>query len=425
MNRRPVLIMGWIPRIVLPIARSLRRHGIAVDLVSFLPYRRIRSTAIREFRSIPRPDLDGGGFVEQLRRFIVERGHDMLVPTDDWMLTAVVEHYDSLADLLRVACPPPAITRQVLQKTETLRIAAECGIQVPKTLVVWSSSELHDQLGLLPFPWVVKPAWRETRPEKLKSCVLAATDEVIRRFPAGLNFSPPMLVQEHCSGVGVGLEALMHRGQSIALFQHRRLKEMPYTGGISVTAVADPLNENLIKHSLALLRALQWEGVAMVEFKISAEGRVVLMEVNGRYWGTIGLPISAGVDFPWYHWQVVHDEAPEVPTSYRMGAKWRSTVDYIWRLHTLVDLAQAGSSRARDVLWNDLRQLPWDFGWSVRDATFRAFDPFPFVREMSRATKHIFVDASVRISRALMRRLQFLHWNERWKKHQSAHDTNP
>lgn len=406
MKRRPILILGCIPRIVLPVARSLHLRGISVDLASFSSAASIPSRAISESRSVPRPDLARGEFVEQLRDFILERGHDMLIITDDWMLTAVVQHYESLAELLHVACPPPKIARRVQRKPETLRVAEQCGIAIARTEVVWNSSELHDRLGALPFPWVIKPAWRETRTEEFKSCLLTSADEVRRKFPAGSNFSPPMLVQEHCAGVGIGIEMLLHRGDCIALFQHRRLKELPYTGGISVTAVAEAPHQSLAERSLALLRALEWEGPAMVEYKVGHEGKAVLMEVNGRYWGTIGLAISAGVDFPYYHWQLMHGETPAVPPSYRVGTKWRSTVDYIWRLHHLIDHAQAGTSAARHTLWNDFRTLSSDFRWSVRDATFRASDPAPWILELMRALRHILAEGTNRAVRWLKRHIQ-------------------
>jgi predicted ATP-grasp superfamily ATP-dependent carboligase len=415
-KRRPVLILGCIPRIVLPVARSLHRRGISVDLVSFSSSTSIPSRAISEFRSIPRPDLARGEFAKQLRAFILERGHDMLVATDDWMLTGVVEHYECLTELLHVACPLPEITRRLLRKPDTLRVAERCGIALPRTEIIWNSSELHDRLGALPFPWVVKPAWRETRTEEFKSCVLESADQAVRKFPAGRNFSPPMLVQEHCSGTGVGIEMLMHGGGCIALFQHRRLKELPYTGGISVTALAEAPDQTLVQRSLALLRALQWEGPAMVEYKVDHEGKAVLMEVNGRYWGTIGLAISAGVDFPFYHWQLMHGETPTVPPSYRVGTKWRSTVDYIWRLHNLIDLARAGSSAARDTLWDDFRTLGSDFRWSVRDATFHASDPAPWILEVIRALQHIVAEGTRRALRRLKRRIRFPASKQRWKQ---------
>jgi predicted ATP-grasp superfamily ATP-dependent carboligase len=374
--RRPVLLLGFAPRIIVPIARSLRRHGVPVDVASFRGSPGVFSSAINECRSLPRPDLDRKEFVRQLRRFIVERGHDMLIPTDDWMLTAVVEHYDDLADLLHVGCPPSAVTRLVLDKTATLEIAQGCGIRVPRTAVVSSSSQLRDRVGDFPFPWIVKPAQRETRTEEVKTSILTTADEVARKFPMGREFLPPMLVQQYCTGAGVGVEILLHHGRCMAVFQHRRLKELPYTGGFSVTAVAEAVDESLMQSSLALLHALRWNGVAMVEYKVDSDGNAVLMEVNGRYWGTIGLPIFAGLDFPLYHWQLVHGEGPEIPASYAVGAKWRWTAGYVGRLYFLL-IKTRHSAEAREVLRTDIRQLREDFSPCVPDALLRSSDPMP------------------------------------------------
>jgi len=383
--KRPVLILGWIPRIVIPIARSLHRHGVPVDLVSFLPYPPLPSLALREFRSVPRPDMDRKEFVRKLREFILTRGHDMVVVADDCMLAAVTEHYDDLADITHVACPPPAVTRLVLDKSATLKIAQSCGIHVPKTVLVCNSSQLQDLVGGMPFPWIVKPAQKETRMEEVKSSTLMAADDVNSSFPKGQEFDPPMLVQEFCAGTGIGVEILLHRGECIAAFQHRRLKELPYTGGVSVTAVAEHLDEALLESSLTLLRTLQWDGVAMVEYKVDSAGRAVLMEVNGRYWGTIALPIFAGVDFPLYQWQLAHGERVEAAKTHATGMKWRWTIGYLDRLYALCAKARY-SSAARRALGESLGNVFPDFRPSVRDATFDFDDPMasliPFLRIM-------------------------------------------
>ena len=389
--KRPVLLLGWIPRIIVPVARSLCRRGIPVDVASFAPTPRIPSRAISEFRSVPRPDIDQAEFVGQMRRFIAERGHDLLLFADDWMLTAVMEHYDEFKDLAQIGCPPPAITRLVLDKIATLKVAQACGIEVPRTEVVASSSELNDLVGRFPFPWVVKPAQKETRIEEVKSCRVTTSDEVAARFSAGRKFEPAMLAQQFCAGIGVGVEMLMYQGECIASFQHRRLKESPYTGGVSVIAVAEAVNRDLMQSSLALLRALQWEGVAMVEYKVDADGRAVLMEVNGRYWGTISLPIFAGVDFPWYHWQLVHGERPQIPTTYSIGTKWRWTAGYFERLYGVLARTRRLPG-AREVFWDDFRRASTDFSPSVYDATFSLSDPAPaiadFLRTMSYVVSH-------------------------------------
>jgi protein-tyrosine-phosphatase len=50
-----------------------------------------------------------------------------------------------------------------------------------------------------------------------------------------------------------------------------------------------------------LVRAAGWHGVAMVEFKLDeVTGECRLMEVNGRFWGSLPLAVAAGADFPYY-----------------------------------------------------------------------------------------------------------------------------
>ena len=239
-----------------------------MDVADFALGPRIPSRAIRGFRRIPRPDLARTEFLEQLSRFIRDGGHDMLIPTDDQTLAAMTEHYDDFKDRLHIACPPPEITRLVLNKASTLEIAQKCGIRVPNTIVVSNSAQLSGLTRSFPFPWILKPAEKETRMEETKSFTLATADEVALKFPTAQEFTPPMLLQEYCAGVGVGIEMLMHDGNCLTVFQHRRLKELPYTGGVSVTAVAEHPDPVLVESSLALLRALRWEGIAMVEFKV-------------------------------------------------------------------------------------------------------------------------------------------------------------
>src|SRR5690606_23728063 len=42
-----------------------------------------------------------------------------------------------------------------------------------------------------------------------------------------------------------------------------------------------------------------WKGVAMIEYKVDEKTRKpYLMEINGRFWGSLQLAIDAGIDFP-------------------------------------------------------------------------------------------------------------------------------
>jgi protein-tyrosine-phosphatase len=81
-----------------------------------------------------------------------------------------------------------------------------------------------------------------------------------------------------------------------------------------------------------MLEHLRWTGVAMVEYRWNAAtGDFVLVEINGRFWGSLPLAVAAGVDFPWdLYALLVEDRRPE-RRAYRMGVYCRNLVkDLDW-----------------------------------------------------------------------------------------------
>src|SRR6266567_3125221 len=288
---RPVLILGAAPRISVAVARSLHRHGIPVEVASFLATEpKLRSRAIRSFHRLPVKDLHPAKFLDSLLALVRERGFDTVLAAGDPALSALAEHYDQLSPLLHVGCPPTAIVEHVLNKALTLEAAQKCGIKVPFTCTLANVTELEQVAAQLRFPVVAKPGQKGAQVFRM------------RCFPT--------------------LEML---------------KEAPATGGVAVIAIAETLDPALAEASLKLLRALEWQGPAMVEFRVDREtGSCFFMEVNGRYWGTSSLPILAGVDFPLYHWQILHGEQPHVSGEYAIGMRWRWTPGYLDRLYSIM-----------------------------------------------------------------------------------------
>jgi hypothetical protein len=158
--------------------------------------------------------------------------------------------------------------------------------------------------------------------------VTYATDAGELRRKLAPHASGPVLLQPWLAGEGVGVELLMDQGRPIAAFQHRRLREVPPTGGASSLRESVEIDQVLYEHAVRLLCELSWTGLAMVEFRRGTDGVGYLMEINGRVWGSLPLAVRAGMDFPALLADTLFDgaEAAERPvaTRYRRGLRARN-----------------------------------------------------------------------------------------------------
>jgi predicted ATP-grasp superfamily ATP-dependent carboligase len=127
------------------------------------------------------------------------------------------------------------------------------------------------------------------------------------------------IVQEYLVGEEYGFFALFNEGRLRAKMQHRRLLSISYMGGPSVVRIS--INDRELEElGLKLLNALKWHGPAMVEFKFdNKEKKFKLMEINPRFWGSINLAISAGVDFPYLYYKIARDGDCESVLEYKTG----------------------------------------------------------------------------------------------------------
>ena len=247
----------------------------------------------------------------------------------------------------------------------------------------------ESQRNRLQFPIIAKPLSKEDESKHAFKMRYFATYEDLRdAFLLDPEFGVQYLLQEFCPGDGVGIEILFHQNQPLTMFQHRRLKEFPVSGGGSVTSVSEPLDSLLAEQAVALLRELKWEGVAMVEFKCDrAKGKSVLMEVNGRYWGSLPLAIGAGIDFPFYEWQLVHGRQPVIPASYPAGLRFRWLGGDIRRLGSLFDQTRSDGFPLPSKTGESLRFLK-DFSGPICPAIWSWSDPKPALEDWRGALRY-------------------------------------
>jgi predicted ATP-grasp superfamily ATP-dependent carboligase len=317
-------------RPALSIVRALGRCGITV-IVGADCRSNLAASSAHCARQVqyPSPYRDRDGFVRFLRSFVEREAIDVVLPVTDVTTHAVCAHQADLSRHCRLAVPPLDAFELVTNKARLLEHAARCGVPVPRTHVVHGFAGLRDILEDVAYPAVVKPV--QSRIDTGHGWVSGSAHYAESRADVEHLFethdylaSHPALIQERIVGPGVGMFALFDRGTLVAEFSHRRLREKPPAGGASVLSESRPVDPRLRDFAVRMLAPLGWHGVAMMEYKQDRRtGECVLMEVNGRFWGSLELAVAAGVDFPRLAFQLAHGVRPAGTPEYAAGLRNR------------------------------------------------------------------------------------------------------
>ncbi len=244
--------------------------------------------------------LDPAAYATEVGELAERLGVRVVLPVTDQSMEALLAH--QAAWPVNVLVPGPDLTtyRTASNKHALLKLAADAGFDIPETRVLASR---EDTLPEDFFPAVLKPHHSVVSLKGTHHKLAVSFVDTVDACRQALKVIPdegfPVLLQRRIYGSGEGLFVLRWGGRAIAVFAHRRLREKPPAGGVSVYRESIAPAPDLVDPGLKLLQDLNWNGVAMIECKRNrSSGRPVIMEVNGRLWGSLQLAIDAGVDFP-------------------------------------------------------------------------------------------------------------------------------
>ncbi|MCP5383570.1 MAG: carboxylate--amine ligase [Altererythrobacter sp.] len=313
-----VLLIGVDSPIGLTVLRELGAHGLEVICVG-----RGRQSLGRNSRYchtfVERPP---GAISGWLAALVAEHSVTAVMAVSEGDLLQLARLKGTLKNCT-LAVPDSDKLALVLDKQATLAAARTTGIDVPSSWQPENSDELAAKAAEIDYPVAIKWADPPAVADRLSQAGLelekveyaddaGALLAILHRYDA---FGAYPLVQSYCPGYGLGQMLNMKGGKATLHFQHRRLREWPISGGVSTCCKAEPLSqhrEQMVK-SEKLLRQIGWEGPAMVEYRHDpASGKYWLMEINGRFWGSIPLAHHARAEFGWeaYRTQVLGETDP-------------------------------------------------------------------------------------------------------------------
>jgi predicted ATP-grasp superfamily ATP-dependent carboligase len=328
-----ILVLDGNENQAVACVRSLARAGHSVSVGAHASWSKAGWSryAKSSFRYTP-PERDADAFVRDITEVVRRNKPGVLVlPLTEGSTLPLSSRRDEVISAGgRMVLPCHETVLRAFDKLQTLRLAESLGIVVPSANLVCDSDQAEALAKTIGYPVVIKPkSSREIGPSgQVRSTgrplYARNSTEFMLAYKDLAERCTSVLAQTYVEGTGEGYFALMRQGEVRAEFAHRRLRDVRPTGSGSALRISVTLNPLLREAGLAVLRALRWHGVAMVEFRVRSDGTPVFIEVNGRFWHSLALSVYAGVDFPAMLASMA--EAGDVPiaSNYRIGirARW-------------------------------------------------------------------------------------------------------
>ncbi|MBD3215518.1 MAG: hypothetical protein GF311_23105 [Candidatus Lokiarchaeota archaeon] len=345
-----VLVLDADERSSLAIVRSLGKRGINVTCLGSSPFSlaSLSKYTSQAFVSPSIVESNVSEFLVHLCYYLRKYHFDLVIPTSDETSTILSKYKGSLENYSKIAIETWNKYVLTYDKANTWELCRSLSIPIPRTFLPSKTNSIQEISEIIQYPALIKPRSKSIfHDNSLKILKVTSDnyveskDELLEKFAnflaqnsflSELDYLP--LIQEKVTGIGVGCEVLCKDGKIVAFFQHIRVRSYPRSGGAST--VRESINEPLLlEYSKKIISELGWTGVAMLEF-IKIEDEFFLIEINGRYWGSLPLAISSGVDFPYLHIQQTLGE-PVTQPPYLKGLKQRWTLpgDILWLFESL------------------------------------------------------------------------------------------
>jgi predicted ATP-grasp superfamily ATP-dependent carboligase len=403
-----VFVTDGNQRSALAIVRALGRRGATVIVGDEEPVS-LASVSKHCARrvSYPSPYQNRDAFERFLLDFVAREKVDVVLPVTDVTTHSVCALQDRLEAHTALAVPPFDAFELVTHKGRLMEYAASHDVPVPRTHCVDGLESLDLVVDQVQYPAVVKPVRSRVRTEagwmagKVHYAYSPRELQTLYRDHEYLA-AHQSLIQQRIVGAGIGVFVLFDRGELVADFAHRRLREKPPGGGVSVLCESEPVAGPLRDHAIRMLGPLGWHGVAMLEYKQDLRtGECFLIEVNGRFWGSLQLAVDAGVNFPALACELALGHRPQLVPPYKLGVRNRwllGDLDYLLlrlfttdrsleppvsvpsKLRALRDFMMCASHGSRDSIDDDA-----DFG--------------PFVHELREYIRALVTSAAQHVGR--------------------------
>jgi len=278
MKRRILLVEGGWQRGTLAAVRSLGRAGHYVAVAGQQRGHSARSRYAAKWYRIP--NLGSPSFLDRIGSIVSGGRFDVVFPGDDEHLLFLSEHRSNLEPAL-FPYPEHGYVLDALDKASLYKAARECGLYVPETRLQPPEDDLAG--------WIAKD----------RLYVPGSSHEHKGAAELGDAGARNLVFQRVIDGDLLAVVVLADPDGNLLYAGAQRAEAVfPEPFGVSVRARSVPLDDALLVRIQQLLHMLQWRGIAELQFIQPPTGDAYLIDLNGRFFGSLALSAAMGAELP-------------------------------------------------------------------------------------------------------------------------------
>lgn len=319
------------------VARTLADEGVEVTVGGWSRFSpAMLSRMVSDRFDYPSPYQHPRRFLTELESHLERNDYLAVVPISDLSHVLLAKHKDRLERTGTAVGVEGWQQFVAANNKKSLAVLVEdLSVPTPHTQAPEAPSEAAELRENFSYPVVIKPQYTTIQHEDGTYAEARISEEnyvydpenlvetyrgLVEKYPYFR--SDPPIVQEVVPGTVEATCGVAEDGEFLEYFQEERLRMYPVDGGSSSLRQGIRRPE-MAENARRVVSALEWTGPIYIEFIHSPEGNCYVLEVNGRYWGSVGCAIQGGVNVPQLHYRQLKGVDQSPSQRYETGRQQR------------------------------------------------------------------------------------------------------
>ena len=301
----------------IPVIRALRDSALFDVRIIGLSYETLEPglymhDMVDKSYQVPYPAAGTAALFERIRYIHNQENLDIIIPNFDAELSNFIRIEQSLKSELGIRMFLPTIEQfEERHKANLMEFGKKCGVSVPYSRMIFSTSEIPSIKNDFTYPVIVKGKYYD-------ASVAYNPEQVAQHFnKLSAKWGLPVIIQQYVFGSEVNITALGDgKGKMVGAVPMRKqfiTDKGKAWAGISIE------DDTLLDAAEKVISNSNWRGGLELEYIKSAEGEYYLLEINPRFPAWVYLAVGCGQNHPEALVLLALGENVEEMTEYERG----------------------------------------------------------------------------------------------------------